>query len=69
MRFAFLLVGLSFAVATQAATLGTLTLPPDAQGPRHALLPTNAAGQAELRGDLTVNLAPDARYPRQAMAG
>ncbi|MEO3691093.1 alpha/beta hydrolase family protein [Roseateles paludis] len=64
MRSHFLLAGLAVGLifsATHAATLGTLTLPPDASvGPVTVFYPTAAAGHAEPRGDLIVSLAPEA---------
>ena len=56
-----LFTGLALTTAAHAATLGTTTLPADADGGAVTVFyPTAAAGRAETRGDLAVRLAPDA---------
>ena len=61
MFFRTLLAGLTLSLGAHAATLGTLTLPADDVGAAVTLFyPTAAAGRPEVRGDLTLVLAPDA---------
>ncbi|MBW8848141.1 MAG: alpha/beta hydrolase [Burkholderiales bacterium] len=61
MFFRILLASFTLTAAAHAATLGTLTLPADADGGAVTLFyPTNDAGRPEKRGDLDVMLAPDA---------
>jgi predicted dienelactone hydrolase len=56
-----LLASLMLCTAAQAATLGTSTLPADADGgPVTLFYPTAAPGRAEKRGDLDLRVAPDA---------
>ena len=55
------LASLALSTAAHAAPLGTLTLPADDAGGAVTLFyPTQAAGQPEQRGDLSLRLAPDA---------
>lgn len=56
-----LLAGLALSLTARAATVGTLTLPADADGAAVTLFYTTAAaGLPETRGDLQLMLAPDA---------
>ncbi len=61
MRLSCLLASLMLSATAHAATLGTLTLPADADGGAVTLFyPTAAAGRPQTRGDLQLMMAPDA---------